>query len=212
MSIDLIRECLRDNEDSNAKPVFNQEIKPTTTKLKTYIHHQSVNVLLRKENSKVSAENVDLKKHNRDLSDELDDTKAQIDEMKLAAQSSTFYLRAIETVSAVNEQLTRQIEQQRDSHKRSTAELRTGFKEMTTKSSALTTKFSMIAKFLINMSPECSVCLNQYDEHQPPVMINCVHILCKKCAFSWLEKTKTLAASCPTCRTSYRKEHINILH
>jgi len=193
------------------KQIETESEKPKPPKLKTYLHHQNVNVLLQKENAKLSAENVELNKKLLISCGELDQVKGDNEQMQVASDSANFYLRAIETVSKANEQLERQIEQQRNNHKQSTAELRIGFKEMSSKSRTLKVKFTMIAAFLTKLNPECSVCFNEYNENQRAVMINCIHIICEKCALSWLEKTKTLSASCPTCRTSYRSEHLTFL-
>ena len=91
---------------------------------------------------------------------------------------------------------------QRESHKKSTSGLRTTNKELCKKVQSMAKKYTKIAAHLVNISSnECSVCLEEFDGKKEPHMMNCIHIICKVCALSWLEKSKTNSTSCPICRT-----------
>ena len=72
-------------------------------------------------------------------------------------------------------------------------------------------KFSRIANYLVKATIECAVCLDDFDSEKSPVRINCIHTMCHRCALLWLEKSRTNEATCPTCHTEYRKEHITVL-
>src|SRR5439155_17530307 len=62
-----------------------------------------------------------------------------------------------------------------------------------------------ITHFTINVNdtnvfiPEnevCSICLDKYEENNPGIKLECVHIFHKKCIIEWLNNNGT----CPLCR------------
>jgi len=62
----------------------------------------------------------------------------------------------------------------------------------------------------------CSVCSNMYSAsgHHIPAKLRCCHIFCKSCVGKWLDENRGQhkTASCPTCRTYYSRQDINLIN
>ena len=124
----------------------------------------------------------------------------------------TLTLRQVaNTLSKQNDHLSKQLNQQRMDHKRSTSALRKRCKVLSAFSDTARSKLQLFIKYHLRQSPECTVCMEPFSGGRVLAVINCIHPLCNICARHWLNKSKHVTASCPTCRTDYREEDILLL-
>ena len=119
--------------------------------------------------------------------------------------------QVVNILAKQNDQLSRQLNQQRVDHKRSTSALRKRCKQLNAFSDTAKSKLDLFTRYHLRQTPDCSVCMESFSGERVLAIINCIHPLCNICARHWLNKSKHVTASCPTCRTDYREEDILLL-
>ena len=134
------------------------------------------------------------------------------EKLKASLKSESYYMTSIAIVAKENQHLSKQLSTQRDGHKKSTAQLRQNYRLVNGTLRQTKAKNRKMARHFVKLSAnECAVCMEEFDDGRQAYMMNCIHIICRCCALSWLDKSKTSSASCPICRVDYREENLMAL-
>ena len=135
------------------------------------------------------------------------------EKLRATLKTESYYMTSIAIVAKENQHLAKQLNTQRDAHKKSTAQLRHNYRLVNGTLRQIEAKYHKMARHFVKLGAnECAVCLEEFDSEREAYMMNCIHIICHRCALTWLDKSKTNAASCPICRVDYRQEHLTALH